>query len=146
MKYVFILSLGLFLESCNSIETPSTNASGTPRTMLSVESNPDPRVAIIRQQHEQLVAQQKDYSKQLNALTGYEKLTPERVKESEEYFADYVQKSQANLTDLDQLDVSKSKDPAQISLIGELAEKEKSLLERATKRLANIHNEHYLPK
>lgn len=105
----------------------------------------DPRVATIHQQHEQLLAHQKEYSAQLSTLTGNEKLSPAHIKDSQQRFADFVQQSQANLLVLDQLDVAKSQDPAQVTLVGELAAKESSILARAERRLANIHGEHYVP-
>lgn len=129
MKTSVILALILLLAGCGSGSV-----------------KPDPRMATIRQQHEQLLAMQKEYNAQLSTLSGHEKLSPAHIKQSQGYFADMVAQSQDNLLVLDQLDDSKSQDPDQINLIGEMAAKEAHLLERGTKRLANIHDEHYLPK
>ena len=108
-------------------------------------AKPDPRVATIRQQHEQLLLQQKQYVTLLPTLAGPEKLSPAHIKDSEQRFADMVEQSQANLTALDQLDPAKAQDPAQTALVGELAAKEADILVRSTRRLANAHDEHYLP-
>ena len=108
-------------------------------------AKPDPRVATIHQQHEQLLTQQKQYVALLGSLTGPEKLSPAHIKDSQQRFADMVQQSQDNLTAVDQLDPGKAQEPAQTALVGELATKEAGILARGTRRLANVHDEHYLP-
>ena len=108
-------------------------------------AKPDPRVATIHQQHEQLLRQQKQYVALLPTLTGPEKLSPAHIKDSEQRFDDIVQQSKEYLTALDQLDPAKAQDPAQTTLVGELAAKEAGILARGTRRLANVHDEHYLP-
>lgn len=147
MKNTLFLVLGLALASCGSDSTTGTSTtSATAVASPAASTNPDPRVATIHQQHEQLLSIQREYILQLGQLKGYEKLSPAHIKKSEGYFSDYVQQSKANLTALDQLNASKAQDPAQVALVGEIAEKQKSILERANKRLAGIHNEHYLSK
>ena len=128
MKTFLFLPLALLAASCSS-----------------EVAKPDPRVATIHQQHEQLLTQQKQYVTLLPTLTGPEKLSPAHIKDSEQRFADMVQQSQDNLTALDQLDPAKAQDPAQTALVGELAAKEAGILARGTRRLANVHDEHYLP-
>jgi hypothetical protein len=147
MKNTFLLMLGLALTSCGSDSTTSTAT--TPATAVAssaVSTNPDPRVAAVRQQHEQLLSIQQEYLKQLDQLKGYEKLSPARVKKSKEDYTYFIEQSQANLTALDLLDGSKAKEPTQITLVGEIAAKQASLLNLAKKKLAGIHNEHYLPQ
>jgi ABC-type transporter MlaC component len=147
MKNTLLLALAVALTSCGSDSTTGTTTKSVKTDASPVAgNNPDPRVETIRQQHEQLLSIQRMYLMQLGQLKGYEKLTPERMKKSEGYFSDYVQQSKANLMTLDQLNASKAQDPAQVALIGEIAEKQKSIMERANKRLAGIHNEHYLSK
>jgi hypothetical protein len=147
MKNILILALAVALTNCSS-DTPSGTVSTSVTTAASpsVITNPDPRVAIIRQQHEQLLNIQKVYVRQLSQLKGYEKLSAARVKKSAGQFAGLIKLSQANLTALDQLAPSKAHDPAQVALVGEIAEKQASLLARGEKQLAGIHNEHYLPQ
>ena len=128
MKNALILSLWLLLAGCGSDA-----------------AKPDPRVATIRQQHELLLTHQKEYYALLGTLTGNERLSPAHIKDSRQRFADMVEQSQANLTAVDQLDPAKSQDPAQIALVAELATKENSILDRGKKRLANAHDEYYLP-
>ncbi|SET97156.1 hypothetical protein [Hymenobacter actinosclerus] len=144
--------LATLLAGCGSDAATRPNATGpgattetsaaTPRESV----NPDPRAATIRQQHEQLLATQKQYLEQLGQLQGYEKLSPARAKESTEYFAWLIEQSEANLTALGLLDGSKYQDPAQIALVGEIATKQAHYLNLAKKKLAGIHNEHYLPQ
>ncbi|GAB3241089.1 hypothetical protein GCM10027346_36100 [Hymenobacter seoulensis] len=128
MKTTIFLALSILLAGCNSASV-----------------KPDPRVAVIRQQHEQLLAHQKEYNALLSALTGSEKLSPSHIRDSQQRFADFVQQSQSNLQVLDQLDEARSQDPAQLKMVGELAAKETNILERAKRRLSNVHNEHYVP-
>ena len=128
MKTILMLALGLIMASCGS-----------------EAAKPDPRVATIHQQHEQLLTQQKQYVVLLGSLTGPEKLSPAHIQDSQQRFADMVQQSQDNLTAVEQLDPGKAQDPAQTALVGELAAKETGILARGTRRLANVHDEHYLP-
>ncbi|MFC7670585.1 hypothetical protein ACFQT0_26800 [Hymenobacter humi] len=93
-----------------------------------------------------MIAKQKEYVAQLPTLTGAEKLSPAHIEHSTKRFAEIIQQSQANLTALDQLDPANSKDPAQVALIGELAEKQAAVFARGERRLTTIHNEHYAPK
>ena len=147
MKNSLILGLGLLLTSCGSDATTGTEANiATTVTAPVASANPDPRDAIIRQQHQQLLSKQKEYIAQLGTLKGYEKLSPARIKKSTGDFAFLIAQSQANLMALDQLDANKAHEPAQVALLGELAGKEASLLARGEKQLVGIHNEHYLPK
>jgi hypothetical protein len=146
MKH-YILAIGLLLTGCNSESAIDKATTTLPATATAAtRSNPDPRVATIRQQHEQLLALQKEYVAQLGTLKGFEKLSPARIEESKGYFEDYVQQSHANLTTLNQLDPDKAQDPPQLSLIGQISEKQASILARGKKRLDGINNEHYLPK
>ena len=123
-----MLALGLIMASCGS-----------------EAAKPDPRVATIHQQHEQLLTKQKQYVALLPMLNGSEKLSPAHIKDSEQRFADMVQQSHDNLTAVEQLDPGKAQDPAQTALVGELTVKEAGILARGTRRLANVHDEHYLP-
>lgn len=145
MKNTLFLVLGLALTSCGSDSTTGTAAtSATAVASPAASTNPDPRVATIRKQHELLLAKQKEYEAQLGKLKGYEKLTPQRAKKSKEQFASLIERSQANLTALGQLDPDKAQDPAQVALVGEIAEKEAYLVTLGERQLAGIHNEHYL--
>jgi anti-sigma-K factor RskA len=100
----------------------------------------------MRQQHEKLLRLEKEYVSQLSQLTGYEKLSLERIKKETGHYATLVRKSQANLDALNMLDASKASEPAQIALISDLAAQEASLLERGEKYLKGIHDLHYLDK
>lgn len=140
MKYI-LLATGILLAGCGFDKAP-----GTASTTTFTTAKPDPRIEIIRQQHEQLLAKQKQYIAQLSTLTGSEKLSPEHIAHSKQRFAEIIQQSQANLTAVDQLDPGKSQDPAQVTLVGELAAKEASIYARGENRLTTIHNEHYAPK
>lgn len=145
MKNTLLLMFGLALASCGSDSTTGTaTMSATAVAMPAASTNPDPRVAAVRQQHELLLAKQKEYVLQLGQLQGLEKLTPQREKKSKGQFASLIERSQANLTALDQLDPDKAKDPAQVALVGEIAEKQAYLVTLGEKQLAGIHNEHYL--
>jgi len=146
MKTSLILALGALLAGCGSDASTGTAATSAPAAGTAASANPDPRVATIRQQHEQLLSIQQDYLAQISQLKGNEKLSPARVKKSTGQLAGIIKQSQANLIALDQLDPSKTQDPAQVALIGEIAEKQSSLLARGEKQLAGIHNEHYLPQ
>lgn len=146
MKNTFILALGLLLAGCGSDTATSTNATSATAAATASAANPDPRAAVIRQQHEQLLAKQKEYVAQLPTLTGAEKLSPTHIEHSTKRFAEIIQQSQANLTALDQLDPANSKDPAQVALIGELAEKQAAVFARGERRLSTIRDEHYAPK
>jgi len=145
MKNTLLLTLGVALASCSSDKTtgPATT-SATADASPAASTNPDPRAATIRQQHELLLAKQKGYFVQLGQLKGHEKLTPQREEKSKGQFASLIERSQATLTALDQLDPDKAKDPAQVALIGELAEKQAYLVTLSERQLAGIHNEHYL--
>ncbi|GAB3298524.1 hypothetical protein [Hymenobacter tenuis] len=146
MKNTLLLVLAA-LAGCSSDTTTSTaSAPATPVSSLAAGTNPDPRVAMIRQQHEQLLSIQQEYLVQLGQLKGYEQLSPARVKKSKEDYVYFIEQSQANLSALDLLDGNKAQDPAQITLVGEIAAKQASLVNLAKKKLAGIHNEHYLPQ
>jgi hypothetical protein len=129
MKTNVCLALSLLLAGCDSASV-----------------KPDPRVAVIHRQHEQLLAKQKEYNAQLNTLTGNEKLSASHIAHSKQRFAEIIEQSQANLNALDQLDPAKSQDPAQVALVGEIAAKEASIYARGQNRLETIHNEHYVPR
>ncbi|MBF9239837.1 hypothetical protein I2I05_20755 [Hymenobacter sp. BT683] len=145
--YLILVASGLLLAGCNSESTTDAATTTLPATATAAtDSNPDPRVATIRQQHEQLLVMQKEYVAQLSTLKGFEKLSPARTKKSTEHFNFLIEQSQANLTALDQLDEGKAQEPTQITLVGEFGEKQASLLSRGEKQLAGIHNEHYLPQ
>jgi len=145
MKNTFLLVLGLALTSCGADSTTGTaTTSATAVASPAAGINPDPRVATIRQQHEVLLARQKEYVAQLGQLKGYEKLTPQREKKSKEQFASLIERSQANLNALGQLDPDKAQEPAQVALVGEIAEKEAYLVTLGERQLAGIHTEHYL--
>lgn len=141
MKYTIILAASIFLAGCES-----DNTTGAASITGSGATKPDPRVAVIHQQHEQLLAKQKQYVAQLSTLTGSERLSPEHIAHSKQRFAEIIQQSQANLTALNQLDPAKSQDPAQVALVGELASKEAGIYARGENRLQTIHDEHYAPK
>jgi len=89
---------------------------------------PDARIAAIKQQHQEILAKQKASSIQ---ETAPELVKNGRASDAQKNFKDLVQQSTANLASLDQLDASKSQEPAQIALVGELAAKETELLARA---------------
>ena len=147
MKNTLILMLGVALASCSPDSTTgSATTSATVVASPAASTNPDPRVATIRRQHELLLAKQKEYVVQLGLLKGSEKLTLQREKKSKEQFASLIERSQANLTALDQLDPDKAKDPAQVALVSEVAEKQAYLVTLSERQLAGIHNEHYLNK
>ena len=147
MKNSLLLGLGVLLAGCGSDATTATDTStATAVATPAARANPDPRVATIRQQHEQLLAKQKEYVAQLGTLKGYEELSPARIKKSTGDFAFLIEQSQANLIALNQLEADKTREPAQVALVGEIAAKQASLLARGKKQLAGIHNEHYLPK
>ncbi|GAB3720429.1 hypothetical protein GCM10027594_00360 [Hymenobacter agri] len=147
MKTSLILGLGILLAGCGSDATTSTATTTAPADTVSAASaNPDPRVDTVRQQHQRLLSIQQEYLVQLGQLKGNEKLSPKRVQKSKEDYTYFIGQSQANLTALDQLDPAKAQDPAQVALVGEIAEKQASVLNLAKKKLAGIHNEHYLPQ
>lgn len=147
MKNNLLLALGVLLAGCG----PDATTSVTPPTQTTAatpvaSANPDPRAATIRQQHEQLLTIQEQYLDQLGQLKGYEKLSPARVKKSKEDYAYFIEQSQANINALELLDGSKYQEPSQIALVGEMATKQAHFLSLAKKKLAGIHNEHYLPQ
>lgn len=147
MKTSLIVGLGVLLTGCGSDATTVTETIKSPAIeMPTASANPDPRIATIRQQHEQLLATQKEYITQLGQLKGNEKLSSARVIKSTGQFAGIIKQSQANLIALEQLNPSKWQDPSQVALIGEISEKQASLLARGERQLAGIHNEHYLPQ
>jgi hypothetical protein len=147
MKTSLILAFGALLAGCGSDATTGTNeATASAVASAAASANPDPRVDSVRAQHQQLLNIQQAYLVQVGQLKGMEKLSPARVEKSKEDYTYFIGQSQANLTALDQLDPSKAQEPAQVALVGEIAEKQKSVLTLARKKLAGIHNEHYLPK
>ena len=136
MKNTIALIFGVALAGCNNDTAPDAGTTTPPAAVTAVSThNPDPRVATILEQHEQLLALQKEYTAQLGSLKGHEKLSPAHIKDSQQRFADFVQQSEANLLVLDQLNVDRSQEPAQLALVGELATKESSILERAKRRV-----------
>jgi hypothetical protein len=107
---LFLASVLLSLAACSSADKP------------------DPRIAAIKQQHQEILAKQK--------ASAVQEAAPELVKngradDAKKNLADIVQQSTANLASLDQLDAGKSQEPAQIALVGELAAKETELVGRA---------------
>lgn len=148
MKHAILWAAGLLLSGCGSdastTSAPEVATAAAPAP--AAPANPDPRVATIRQQHEKLLSLQKEHITQLNQLTGHEKLSPERIKKEVDYYATLVRKSQANIDALNMLDASKSSEPAQIALIGDLAVQQASLLEKGERYLKGIHDLHYLDK
>ena len=89
---------------------------------------PDPRVAVIQAQHQQIVAAQKESAAQEK---NAELVRLGRPAESQKRFAELLQESQANLASLAQLDPAKSQDPGQVALVGTAATKEAELLKAA---------------
>jgi hypothetical protein len=83
-------------------------------------SKPDPRVAIIRQQHQQLLAKQK-----VAAGAG------EEADFARESFSLLAKKSNNIQQAVDQLDPSNSQEAAQVALVTDLASQEATLLEQA---------------
>ncbi|MDF7812570.1 hypothetical protein [Hymenobacter sp. YC55] len=100
MKPVLFLAVLLCLESCG------------------FATKVDPRIAYIRQEHQQLLAKQQQIAKsgeQGNiARMGLQRL---------------IQQSEAIQQALDQLDPSKSQEPAQVALVTELARQQAKLIE-----------------
>lgn len=100
MKPVFLLAVLLYLESCG------------------FATKVDPRIAHIRQEHQQLLAKQQQIAKsgeQGNiARIGLQRL---------------IQQSEAIQQALDQLNPSKSQEPAQVALVTELARQQANLIE-----------------
>lgn len=96
---------------------------------------PDARLALIQQQHTQLLAKQKQ------AESQYPHLTAERVQDSQAAFADLVQVSGATLQTIDHLDPAKSQDAAQQAQVGQLATQEAHVLDLAdnTLKLNQLH-------
>jgi hypothetical protein len=147
MKHAILWAAGFLLSGCGS--DASTNAPDVATAAApapSVTANPDPRVATMRQQHEKLLSLEKEYVAQLSQLTGYEKLSPERIKKEVGHYATLTRKSQANIDALNMLDASKASEPAQIALVNDLAAQQGSLLEKGERYLKGIHDLHYLDK
>ena len=96
-------------------------ACGTP-------AKPDPRLATIQAQHQQLLAAQRESAAQEKDL---ELIRLGRTAEAQKRFGDLVQQSQANLTSVAQLDPARSQEPAQIELVSAAATKEAELLAAA---------------
>jgi hypothetical protein len=91
-------------------------------------AKPDPRIATIRQQHQQILAVQDTVATQAKNPA----LADARGSfDAQRVVAELVQQSQTNLAVLDQLDATKSQDPGQLALVTELATKETALLRRA---------------
>jgi hypothetical protein len=108
---LFLASILLSLAACSSADKP------------------DPRIAAIQQQHQEILAKQK--------ASAVQESTPEltgngRADDAKKNLADIVQQSHANLTALDQLDAGKSQEPAQVAVVSDVATKETELLQRAT--------------
>lgn len=106
----FLTSVLLGLSACGSVDKP------------------DARIVAIKQQHQEILAKQKASSMQ---ETAPELVKNGRADDAKKNLADIVDQSTANLATLDQLDASKSQEPAQIALVGELAAKETELVARA---------------
>ena len=78
-------------------------------------SKPDPRVSLMRQQHQELLLAQKKVAKNLESPLL-------------QVVARLVQESTSIQQALDQLDPGKSQEPAQVALVTELASKETGLV------------------
>lgn len=113
------LLLGLGLAGCGSGSTTA---------------NPDPRAATIRQQHQQLLAKQKE------AATLALPLDSLKIRDSQRAFDELVQSSQANLTNLDQLDPAKSHEADQVALMAKMAADEKNIIDLADNDLWLVRN------
>lgn len=103
MKPAFLLAVLLGVEACTSA------------------TKVDPRIAHIRQEHHQLLAKQR-----AAAVTG------EKGDFGPAGFRRLVQQSEAIQLALDQLDPSRSQDPAQVALVTELPHQQAGLLESAS--------------
>ena len=151
MKKYFFFSLLAILAGCSSDASTSQDAasktagSQAPAAGIAAEPNPDPRVALIQEQHKQLLDLQRKYSEQVVQLTGYEQLTPQRIAESENSYVNFLKRSEENLAAVSMLNAAKAQDPAQIALVGDIAARQARILKLAQKQLDGIHDEHYLP-
>lgn len=91
-------------------------------------SKPDPRIATIQSQHQQIVAAQKESAAQEK---NAELIRLGRPAEAQKRFTDLLQQSQANLVGIEQLDPAKSQEAEQVALVGTAATKEAELLKAA---------------
>lgn len=97
-------------------------------TACGTPAKPDPRVAEIQAQHQQIVLAEKESAAQSK---NAELVRLGRSGEAQKRFAQLLQESQSNLTSLAQLDPAKSQDPTQVALVGTAATKEAELLKAA---------------
>ena len=97
-------------------------------TACGTPAKPDPRVAEIQAQHQQIVLAEKESAAQSK---NAELVRLGRPAEAQKRFAELLQESQSNIASLAQLDPAKSQDPAQVALVGTAATKEAELLKAA---------------
>jgi len=93
-------------------------------------AKPDPRLAQIRVQHQQILAVQQ----QAAAQASNPVLVAARQNQNydaQQVLAELVRQSNSNLASLDQLDPNKGQEAEQIALVADLATKEDMLLRRA---------------
>ena len=129
MKYYLLVAGLLSLSACGGSSDTSTSRPGAQAEQA---SDADPRIAQIRDLHQQLVAIQKplETTEKNPIMRGNQGMT-ERHKE----YLDMVTASEGILGTINQLDASKQ-DATQAALVGESLRREQAMLTRAKSLVA----------